>query len=305
MAIPANEPPMQLGGHLEKSRQNLQAWLHSANSGTTTFAVTRWWQSCWKWWVLDVTRSDQPQRINGGAEFIRKAGMVALYRPNLRFEEWQEEGGSAHESWILFTASGPMLRALNALTNPHGYCHFVDPESIAPQRIGQISRELFSRQSGFEWRAQAVFLDLLAVVATAKPTAPHLHIIRTAQEIPVKPNLQSKVEKHIRSRIAEMLTVADLARHAGLGLSTFAHTYRKLSGETPYQTIVRLKMEAAKRLLVNENLSVKATAYRLGFSSEFQFSRCFKRMEGRSPSAHVRAMTEKGGTNTIVSNQEK
>ena len=296
---------MQLGGHLEKSRQNLQAWLHSANSGTTTFAVTRWWQSCWKWWVLDVTRSDQPQRINGGAEFIRKAGMVALYRPNLRFEEWQEEGGSAHESWILFTASGPMLRALNALTNPHGYCHFVDPESIAPQRIGQISRELFSRQSGFEWRAQAVFLDLLAVVATAKPTAPHLHIIRTTQEIPVKPNLQSKVEKHIRSRIAEMLTVADLARHAGLGLSTFAHTYRKLSGETPYQTIVRLKMEAAKRLLQQDGLSVKETAARLGFSTEFQFSRCFKRMEGRSPTAHVRAMTEKGGTGPVVSNQEK
>lgn len=296
---------MQLGGHLEKSRQNLQAWLHSANSGTTHFASTRWWQSCWKWWVLDVSHADQPQRINGGAEFIRKAGMVALYRPNLRFEELQKEGGLTHESWILFTAKGQMLRALNALTNPHGYCHFEDPESIAPQRIGQISRELFCRQSGFEWRAQAAFLDLLALAATAKPTAPRLHIIRTTQDLPAKPNLQSKVEKHIRSRIAEMLTVEDLARHAGLGLSTFAHTYRKLSGETPYQTIVRLKMEAAKRLLVNENLSVKATAYRLGFSSEFQFSRCFKRMEGRSPSAHVRAMTEKGGTNTIVSNQEK
>lgn len=296
---------MQLGGHLEKSRQNLQAWLHSANSGTTHFASTRWWQSCWKWWVLDVSHADQPQRINGCAEFIRKAGMVALYRPNLRFEEWQKEGGLAHESWILFTAKGQMLRALNALTNPHGYCHFEDPESIAPQRIGQISRELFCRQSGFEWRAQAAFLDLLALAATAKPTAPRLHIIRTTQDLPAKPNLQSKVEKHIRSRIAEMLTVEDLAHHAGLGLSTFAHTYRKLSGETPYQTIVRLKMEAAKRLLVNENLSVKATAYRLGFSSEFQFSRCFKRMEGRSPSAHVRAMTEKGGTNTIVSNQEK
>lgn len=296
---------MQLGGHLEKSRQYLQAWLHSANSGTTHFASTRWWQSCWKWWVLDVSHADQPQRINGGAEFIRKAGMVALYRPNLRFEEWQKEGGLAHESWILFTAKGQMLRALNALTNPHGYCHFEDPESIAPQRIGQISRELFCRQSGFEWRAQAAFLDLLALAATAKPTAPRLHIIRTTQDLPAKPNLQSKVEKHIRSRIAEMLTVEDLARHAGLGLSTFAHTYRKLSGETPYQTIVRLKLEAAKRLLVNENLSVKATAYRLGFSSEFQFSRCFKRMEGRSPSAHVRAMTEKGGTYTIVSNQEK
>jgi AraC-like DNA-binding protein len=50
---------------------------------------------------------------------------------------------------------------------------------------------------------------------------------------------------------------------------------------------------------------VKETAARLGFSTEFQFSRCFKRMEGRSPTAHVRAMTEKGGTSPVVSNQEK
>lgn len=84
----------------------------------------------------------------------------------------------------------------------------------------------------------------------------------------------------------------------GLGLSTFAHTYRKLSGESPYRSIIRLKLEAAKRLLLQERLSVKETAARLGYSSEFQLSRCFKRMEGRSPSAHVRAMTEKGRART-------
>jgi hypothetical protein len=63
------------------------------------------------------------------------------------------------------------------------------------------------------------------------------------------------------------------------------HRIRRLSA---------LKMQAAKRLLLQESLSVKETAARLGYSSEFQFSRCFTRMEGRSPSAHVRAMTEKG-----------
>lgn len=294
MAIPANEPPMQLGGHLEKSRQNLKAWLHSANSGTTQFTVTRWWQSCWKWWVLDVSHSDQPQRINGGSEFIRKAGVVALYRPDLRFEEWQEQGGAAQESWILFTVAGSMRRALINLTGSSGYCHFLDPERVVFRAISQISKELFHRYSGFELRAQAPFLELLSAVSSGSPAAPQLSVIRTNQEFPAKPQLQSQVESHIRSRISEMLSVEDLARHAGLGLSTFAHTYRKLVGETPYQTIVRLKMQAAKRLLLQESLSVKETAARLGYSSEFQFSRCFTRMEGRSPSAHVRAMTEKG-----------
>ena len=297
MAVPAATPPIQHGGHLDATRQNLQAWLHSANSGTTHFATTRWWQSCWKWWVIDVTHFDQRQRINGGSEFMRTAGTVALYRPNLRFEEWQKKGGLAQESWVLFRASGQMLRALHDLTGKGGYCHFQDPEAVAPSRIMQISRELFYRRSGFQWHAQAAFLDLLALLVTSKPIAPRLHVIRTNQDLPAGGDLQAKTEKFIRSRISDTLSVEDLARHAGLGLSTFAHTYRKLSGESPYRSIIRLKLEAAKRLLLQERLSVKETAARLGYSSEFQLSRCFKRMEGRSPSAHVRAMTEKGGPN--------
>ena len=184
MAVPAATPPIQHGGHLDATRQNLQAWLHSANSGTTHFAATRWWQSCWKWWVIDVTHFDQRQRINGGAEFMRTAGTVALYRPNLRFEEWQKKGGSAQESWVLFTASGQMLRALHDLTGRGGYCHFQDPEAAAPSRIVQISRELFYRRSGFQWHAQAAFLDLLALLVTSKPIAPRLHVIRTNQDLP-------------------------------------------------------------------------------------------------------------------------
>jgi hypothetical protein len=82
---------------------------------------------------------------------------------------------------------------------------------------------------------------LRAGVSSGSPAAPQLSVIRTNQEFPAKPQLQSQVESHIRSRISEMLSVEDLARHAGLGLSTFAHTYRKLVGETPYQTIVRIE----------------------------------------------------------------
>jgi AraC-like DNA-binding protein len=78
----------------------------------------------------------------------------------------------------------------------------------------------------------------------------------------------------------------DLAHHAGFGLSTFAHIYRKPSGETPCQSIVLLKMEAAKRLLPQDGLSAKETVALLGFSTELQFTRsASKRTEGRSPAA--------------------
>ena len=163
-----------------------------------------------------------------------------------------------------------MLRALNTLTASGGYCHFLDPEAIVHRSIEQISRELSLRYVGFELRAQGSFLNLLSAVTSARPCEPQLRLIQSDQEGSPKSDLQRKVEAHVRSRISEIPSVGDLAGHVGLGLSTFAHTYRKLSGETPYQTIVRIKMEAAKRLLIQNGLSVKETAARLGYSSEFQ-----------------------------------
>ena len=89
------------------------------------------------------------------------------------------------------------------------------------------------------------------------------------------------------------MRVADLARHAKMSVSAFAHAYPRRAGESPYRTVQRLKLEAAKRLLLQDGLSVKECAERLGFSSEFHFSRLFKRLEGMSPMRYRQALLEK------------
>jgi len=284
---------MRVGGHLDRSDQKLSAWLHSANSGPTPFLQTRWWVSCWDWWALDVTQAEQLQRIENGGTFVREPGLAALYRPKLRFEEWQDAGRTIHESWILFSATGEARAALESITSPGGYCHIEDADALIADGLRGISETLFHRKVGFQWQAQARFLGLLASVIASQPLAPARRIVQSNPSGVQRPSLIEEVEAFIRSRIDQPLSVEDLARHAGQSLSSFAHRYRELAGESPYRTIVRLKMEAAKHLLVQENKSVKETADRLGFSSEFHFSRCFKRMEGLSPSAHVKAMTIK------------
>ena len=56
---------------------------------------------------------------------------------------------------------------------------------------------------------------------------------------------------------------------------------------------LRLVRETAKKLLVNERLTVREVARRLGYSSEFQLSRSFKRFEGVSPTTYLKSMTTK------------
>jgi len=138
----------------------------------------------------------------------------------------------------------------------------------------------------------AAMLELIGILIASSKIAPSRREIRT--EIRGgKRNLVQTVESFVQSHASEPLTVADLAAHLKMSLPTFARIYPDLAGETPGCTVRRLKVEAAKRLLLAEGLSVKECALRLGFSSEVHFSRLFKRLEGLPSSDYAGSLSRR------------
>ena len=284
---------MRLGGHLTSQDQRLEAVLMSANDGLTPFPKTRWVPSRWPGWVFDVIHSDQRQRVGNGDTFTRKAGTAAVYRPKLRYHEWQTKAGSQYESWVIFSLSGKLERAFLDLTADDGFCHLLDPDQLIADHLRQVSRHVHYRRPGHALRAQAAFLNLIGLVATSQQIEPRLRQMRETADTVDADSLTERVNRFIHSRIDESLRVAQLAAHVGLSPSAFAHAYSPLAGESPHRTIVRVKIETAKKMLVNERLTVREVARRLGYSSEFQLSRSFKRFEGVSPTAYLKSMTTK------------
>ncbi|MEM6822252.1 MAG: AraC family transcriptional regulator [Verrucomicrobiota bacterium] len=53
---------------------------------------------------------------------------------------------------------------------------------------------------------------------------------------------------------------------------------------TPYQYLLNLKIQESKRLLRESSLTVQEISDHLNFADPFNFSRCFKRISGTSPS---------------------
>ncbi|WP_176985178.1 AraC family transcriptional regulator [Asanoa ishikariensis] len=77
-------------------------------------------------------------------------------------------------------------------------------------------------------------------------------------------------------------TVEALARVALASRSAFAKRFRDTVGDSPARYLARIRMEHAKRLLV-ERGSVAEVAVRLGYGSEAAFSRAFRRHAGVPP----------------------
>jgi AraC-like DNA-binding protein len=64
---------------------------------------------------------------------------------------------------------------------------------------------------------------------------------------------------------------------------TLCRAFQRHASTTPYQFLLRLKINRAVDLLLGTDLQAKEIGYRLGFTDPFHFSRVFKRLQGIAP----------------------
>lgn len=120
---------------------------------------------------------------------------------------------------------------------------------------------LFLRRDG----GQAQFSRTLAAqIADSEGTFSHLH-------------------HWIADNLDQDLQVEALAKKIGMTPRTFARTYREETGMTPAKSVELFRVEAAKRLFLdNASLTIKEVAQRCGFMDEERMRRSFLRVLGVS-----------------------
>jgi AraC-like DNA-binding protein len=64
--------------------------------------------------------------------------------------------------------------------------------------------------------------------------------------------------------------------------------FRRFDHASPYQFLLRLKMNSAAERLQAPGVAVKQVAQEMGFSDPFHFSRVFKKALGLTPAQYVR-----------------
>jgi len=84
-------------------------------------------------------------------------------------------------------------------------------------------------------------------------------------------------------------TVDALAERVGLSRAAFARKFTEAVGEPPLSYLTRWRMSLAARHLRESDISIATLAARVGYASEFAFSRAFKRACGVPPTFYRRA----------------
>lgn len=91
------------------------------------------------------------------------------------------------------------------------------------------------------------------------------------------------------------LRIEDLAREVNLSTSTLHHRFKAVTSMSPLQYQKQLRLQEARRLMLNDGLEAAVAGYRVGYESPSQFSREYSRLYGAPPIRDVARLRASAG----------
>lgn len=118
-------------------------------------------------------------------------------------------------------------------------------------------------------------------------TGPQGSALRSVWQVDSKFGRIAKVLRRIHTEYDSNLDVATLASEANLSVPAFHSNFKALTTTSPIQYIKTIRLHQARLLMIRNGMTASAASSRVGYESPSQFSREFKRLFGRSPSAEA------------------
>ena len=95
-----------------------------------------------------------------------------------------------------------------------------------------------------------------------------------------------QVTEFIGDNYGRDIKLAELAQVAGMSSFHFAREFKRTTGTTPHQYLIKFRIERAKTLLAKRDLPLIEVSLRSGFSHQSHFTRLFRRVTGTTPHSY-------------------
>jgi AraC family transcriptional regulator len=138
----------------------------------------------------------------------------------------------------------------------------------------QLFSEYCEQEACCHLTCESLMLELLAGAARRHP-------LPSSDE----PRGWQIMREKIHYDFRESLRVRDLAEAAGVHPVHAARIFRRYSGRTPGEYLQHLRVQAACRMIAENNDSLSAVAAQAGFADQSHMNRTFKRIFGSTPGA--------------------
>ncbi|HEX6242504.1 MAG TPA: AraC family transcriptional regulator, partial [Polyangiales bacterium] len=137
---------------------------------------------------------------------------------------------------------------------------------------------------GDERRTQALARATVREILFHVLAGPFGDSLRALAEGPT--SQMAAVLRYMNTRFAQHHSIAALAQMAHMSVPTFHQHFKAMTASSPLQYLKAIRLTRARQML-RAGASVKTVAHDVGYASESQFSREYRRFFGAAPSASI------------------
>lgn len=173
-------------------------------------------------------------------------------------------------------------------------CHFpldlpnkvhLDVGHLVERNLRSIASEAFHRRVGYSAAISSytmqIFIDLVRSARSVAVPEVAVGEIRRRR-------LVSEAKKYIEENSTAPLALFEIAQHFFMSPYHFSRIFKESAGVSPIAYLTRVRMERAKRLLLDPEIAVKAVAAQIGYNDPHYFTKAFTKEEGVTPTVFRR-----------------
>ncbi|MFW5981164.1 MAG: helix-turn-helix domain-containing protein [bacterium] len=213
---------------------------------------------------------------NPGDFSLHKPHTFIIYSPGQPRYYGKKTGKWSH-SWFSFYGdyAEKILKDLNFTFNK---AISLKNEITIEKYIIQIQQEVFETPEVNLTILKNIFSNLLIELKR------EIHY-QNKQNTTIPENILT-VKKYIDLHYSENLTLDFLSVYANISKPYLIKQFKEYYSITPIEYVIFLRLEEAKRLLLDNNMSIKDIAQEVGYKDIYYFSRQFKERFKQSPSMY-------------------
>lgn len=220
--------------------------------------------------------------ISAGGTFLVYPSEVVTYRAD-DSDPWEY-------CWVGFGgAEARVMLAQTPFSRSAPVARFSEPDRVKNAVLAV--HEAAGTTSASELRAIGqlyLFLALLVEQGGAPPPSADLSLEYVESAV-----------RFIARNFSSAVDVKDVAASVGISRSHLYRLFMRHIGTPPNEYLTRFRISQACELIERSPLPVSAVAASVGYDDQLYFSRVFKKITGKSPSAYLREQTAKEGAPVI------
>lgn len=243
-SVTLDEPDRHAG--LDKPGAHL-FWVQSGNGTLEIPERTYHIKAGLRCWLVDMRKSRAYAPLPG-----KRMVNTGFRFSGPELEAWREELGGDNE----FTLDNPDFEAIRKAT----------------QKLIRIVKR---RPAGYEWEVHVLITQVLGRLFKSRG-------VFTSPQVEAPKPLMRAVSL-VMADPSRHWQVPELAEAAGASRSGLQRMFKVYQQESIHEFLQRTRLDLARQLLCDDRLAIKEVSARLNFSSEFYFSRFFRKKIGMSP----------------------